>query len=273
MTTSAAKDMFLPPLTTLVTRLIETTSSLRLRRFASIFFFIAIMSYPAFWRPMRAPWETLEIETRFAGCVGEGFDTAVVEVAATIEDHLLDALLFRALGDERANLSRCGDVADLLLQLLAGVADALVLVGVRLAKRAHVGGDLAYLLPVDAGDGEVCLLGVDGDLDAGGQGELDGVRVAEGEYDHVLALHLGAVPDADDVDVLGPAGGDAGDGVIDQRAGEAVEGCLLVCLAVGDKGAILLDEGDAAGKHGGDFALGAFDQDGVAADRVLDASG
>jgi hypothetical protein len=38
----------------LVTRLIETTSSLRLRRFASIFFFIAIMSYPAFWRPMRA---------------------------------------------------------------------------------------------------------------------------------------------------------------------------------------------------------------------------
>jgi hypothetical protein len=27
---------------------------LRLRRFASIFFFIAIMSYPAFWRPMRA---------------------------------------------------------------------------------------------------------------------------------------------------------------------------------------------------------------------------
>src|SRR5258708_2833492 len=115
MTTSAAKDMFLPPLTTLVTRLIETTSSFRLRRLAAVFFFIAIMSYPVFWRPMRAPWETLEIETRFAGCVGEGFDTAVVEVAATIEDHLLDALLFRALGDELANLSRGGDVATVLL--------------------------------------------------------------------------------------------------------------------------------------------------------------
>jgi hypothetical protein len=34
--------------------LIETTSSFRLRRFASIFFFIAIMFCPAFWRPMRA---------------------------------------------------------------------------------------------------------------------------------------------------------------------------------------------------------------------------
>src|SRR3984893_16840071 len=115
ITTSAAKDMFLPPLTTLVTRLIETTSSLRLRRFASIFFFIAIMSCPAFWRPMRTPWETLEIESSFAGCVGKGFHAAVVEIAATIEDHLLDALLFRALGDELANLSSGSDVADILL--------------------------------------------------------------------------------------------------------------------------------------------------------------
>src|SRR5258708_5323126 len=115
MTTSAAKDMFLPPLTTLVTRLIETTSSLRLRRFASIFFFIAIMSYPAFWRPMRTPWETLEIETRFASCVGQGFYAAVVEIATTIEDYLLDALLLRALGDELANLSSGGYVATVLL--------------------------------------------------------------------------------------------------------------------------------------------------------------
>src|SRR5271154_4294757 len=115
MTTSAAKDMFLPPFTTLVTRLIETTSSLRLRRFASIFFFIAIMSCPAFWRPMRAPWETLEVEARFAGCVGEGLYAAVIEVAAAIEDHLLDALLLRALGDELANLSSGNDVAAVLL--------------------------------------------------------------------------------------------------------------------------------------------------------------
>src|SRR5487761_1433896 len=39
-TTSAANDMFLPPLTTLVTRLIETTWSFRLNCPASSFFFI-----------------------------------------------------------------------------------------------------------------------------------------------------------------------------------------------------------------------------------------
>src|SRR5271154_5213666 len=114
MTTSAAKDMFLPPLTTLVTRLIETTSSLRLRRFASIFFFIAIMSYPAFWRPVDDAL-TLEFKSRSAGCVGESLHAAVVEIAATIEDHLLDALLFRALGDQLAHLSSGGNVATVLL--------------------------------------------------------------------------------------------------------------------------------------------------------------
>src|SRR6202020_2063713 len=107
--------MFLPPLTTLVTRLIETTSSFRLRRFASIFFFIAIMSCPAFWRPMRPPWETLEVGARFAGCVGESFYATVVEVAATIENPLLVALPLRALGDEVANLSSGSDIAAVLL--------------------------------------------------------------------------------------------------------------------------------------------------------------
>src|SRR5437868_14372651 len=66
---------------------------------------------------MSAPWETLEVETRFAGCVGQGFDTAVVEIAATIEDHLLDALLFRAVGDELSDLGCSRDVAAVLLLL------------------------------------------------------------------------------------------------------------------------------------------------------------
>ncbi len=112
-------------------------------------------------------------------------------------------------------------------------------------------------------------------VDAGGQRKLDGVGVAERKDDHALALHLGAVSDADDVDVLGLAGGDAGDRVEDERAGEAVEGCLLVVLTLSDELAVLLDELDAAGQHGGDFALGAFDENGVAVlgDRVLDAGG
>src|SRR5260370_12730855 len=77
-------------------------------------------------------------------------------------------------------------LSDLLLQLLAGVADALVLVRVGLAKGAHIGGDLAYLLPVDAGDGDVCLLRVDGDFDAARQGKLDRMRVAKLESHHSL---------------------------------------------------------------------------------------
>src|SRR6202020_2289042 len=110
MTTSAANDMFLPPLTTLVTRLIETTSSLRLRRFASIFFFIAIMSCPAFWRPVRTPWETLEFKSRFAGCVSKGLHTAMIEITTAIEDYLLNALLLRALCDKLADFTSGGDV-------------------------------------------------------------------------------------------------------------------------------------------------------------------
>ena len=102
------------------------------------------------------------------------------------------------------------------------------------------------------------------DLDAGGQRELDRVRVAEGEDDHVLALQLGAVADADDVELLRPAVGDAFDGVEDERAGEAVEGGLLVVLALDDEWPSFCDEGDAAGKQRGDLALGAFDEDGVA---------
>ena len=60
---------------------------------------------------------TLEIESGFAGRVGQGLDAAVVEIAATIEDHLLDALLFCALGDELANLSSGGDVATIVSSL------------------------------------------------------------------------------------------------------------------------------------------------------------
>src|ERR1700722_1255758 len=94
------------------------------------------------------------------------------------------------------SLLRSG-LTDLLLELLAGVANALVLVWIGLTERTHIGCDLTDLLPVDAGYGEVGLLGIDSNFDTGGQRELDGVRVAKGEDDHALALQLGAVSDAD----------------------------------------------------------------------------
>ena len=102
----------------------------------------------------------------------------------------------------------------------------------------------------------------------GGQRELDRVRVAEGEDDHALALELGAIADADDVELLGPAGGDAGDGVEDQRASEAVEPGLRVVLTLDDQLAVLLDQRDALRDQRAHLALGAFDENGVAVDDV-----
>ena len=164
-------------------------------------------------------------------------------------------------------------LAYLLLQSLAAVADALVLVRIGLAQRTHVGGHLAHLLAIDAGDGKVRLLGIDHDLDAGGQRKLNLVRKSEGKNDRVLALQLGAVPDADNVEFLAPALGDSDDSIADQRARQPMERGLFVVLALGDQAAVLLHQRNAAGKHGADLALGAFHKHRVAicADRVLDA--
>ena len=60
-------------------------------------------------------------------------------------------------------------------------------------------------------------------LDALGQRELDGVRVAQGE-DDLAALHVGLVADADHVHLLGEPFGHADDGVVGERAGQAVVG-------------------------------------------------
>ena len=48
-----------------------------------------------------------------------------------------------------------------------------------------------------------------------------------------------------------------------------------VTLTLGNQRAVLLDQGNAAGQHGADFPLGAFDEHGAAvlAYRVLDAGG
>ena len=94
---------------------------------------------------------------------------------------------------------------------------------------ADVGGDLAHQLTVDARDGDVRLL-VDRHVDARRDVEHDRVRVAERELD-LLALQLGAVADADDVELLLEALGDAGDGVGDEAARQAVELAQLAILA------------------------------------------
>ena len=47
--------------------------------------------------------DSLEVQAGFARGVGQGLHPAVIEVAAAIEDDVLDALFDRALGDELAD--------------------------------------------------------------------------------------------------------------------------------------------------------------------------
>src|SRR4029078_4228334 len=54
--------------------------------------------------------------------------------------------------------SLCARLSSLLLQHFAGIADALLLVGIRLAQTSNVRGHLADGLAIDAGDGDVRLL-------------------------------------------------------------------------------------------------------------------
>src|SRR2546430_6839137 len=90
----------------------------------------------------------------------------------------------------------------LALHVLAGVADALALVGLGLADLADVGGDLTDHLLVDALDhdsrGDRHL---EGDAGRG----LEGHRMAEAEsqLDLVRPLRRGPVADADDLQLLG----------------------------------------------------------------------
>src|SRR5580704_13647880 len=78
-TTSAEKLRFFPPLTTFVTRLIETTCSFRFRFPDSIRLAdVAII---------------LEFQSRFPRRIGQRLYAAVIQITAAIEDHRLDAFV------------------------------------------------------------------------------------------------------------------------------------------------------------------------------------
>src|SRR2546423_5079187 len=110
---------------------------------------------------------------------------------------------------------------------LALVADAFALVGLRLADLADVGGRLADLLLVDAGDHEPGGR-LDGELDAGRRRHHDRVAEAERELE-VLAAGLHTVAGPDDLEGLAVAVGHALHHVGHQRAGEPVS-CLAIAL-------------------------------------------
>src|SRR5947207_2352221 len=105
-TTSALKLRFLPPLTTFVTRLIETTVSLMSSCDASTFsrlrFICAI---------------GLELQTCFARGVRNSLHAPVIEEPVAVEHDALDALVDEPLRNGASDRLGAGDVAAALLLL------------------------------------------------------------------------------------------------------------------------------------------------------------
>src|SRR5580704_1413530 len=101
-TTRAEKLMFLPPLTTLVTRLIDTTCSFKFRVFGSMRFSSALNA-------MR-----LKLQSCFARRVGQCLHAAVIQVTTPVEHNFFMTRRLGPLGDQLADGLRAGDIAATL---------------------------------------------------------------------------------------------------------------------------------------------------------------
>src|SRR6266849_5473214 len=109
----------------------------------------------------------------------------------------------------------------LLLQALAGDANAFLLIWIGRTQRANVRSHLADLAFVRAADNQVRLL-VHGDLNALGNLELDGVGLAKRKGDR-FAFELRAIADTHDVEFFLETLRDAMNGVGDERASQAFQ--------------------------------------------------
>src|SRR5437867_3646721 len=98
-TTRAEKLIFLPPLTTFVTRLIETTCSFRFRELGSMRFSSALNA-------MR-----LKLQSCFTRRVGQRLDAAVIQVTAAVEPYFLQTLGLGSVGDQLSDRLGPGNVA------------------------------------------------------------------------------------------------------------------------------------------------------------------
>jgi hypothetical protein len=101
------------------------------------------------------------------------------------------------------------------------------------------------------------------------------VAEAEGEADAVRALRLGAVADADDVELLAEAVGDTDDHVVDEAAGQAVEGAVVaLVVGPGDQQLVVdLLDADRGRDRPGELTLGTLHLDHAAFDRDVDPGG
>src|SRR6185503_4702772 len=163
--------------------------------------------------------------------------------------------------------------AGLAADLLTGVADALALVRLGLARGADARGDLADELLVDAEHREMRRV-LDLEADAGRRVDLDRVAVAQVELE-LPPDERCTIADAGDLEWLAVARGHADDHVVDERPGQAVE--LLVRLRLGwaadhDLVAVAGDA-DLGVELAGEAALGTLDRDVPAVDRHIDPGG
>src|SRR5438876_483745 len=178
----------------------------------------------------------LECESSFAGGLRERLHAAVVHEPAAVEDD---------------------------------VANAFALVWLGWPDLANVGGRLADLLSVDAFDGD--LGGAfDLELDARWGRHIHRMRITNRQHE-VSALHLCSIADALELQCLAEAGGDAGDHICDQRAGEAMHRTvsgLLTGAGNNDLSVLLLDPHFAI-ELAAQFALGSLNDDVHAVDADL----
>src|SRR3990170_5077230 len=151
-------------------------------------------------------------------------------------------------------------LAFLAMDVLAPIADALALIGLGRARGADLGGELAHLLLVDAGDLDDLLLGA-GDLHLHARRDLvqDVMAEADLQLQAVLAFHRRPEAHAVDLQRMRVALGDAFDEVEDLRTRHAPHGLRLLGLLPrldSDTVGRLLDR-DLLGAREGELALGA----------------
>src|SRR5260370_16802312 len=102
--------MFLPPLTTLVTRLMATTSSFNCSEPASILGFFVVTGIRI---------QFLKLQTGFARRVCQGLDPPVIDVAAAVKYHLANPFGLGPFGNGLADLFCGSHVASHLLRPFA----------------------------------------------------------------------------------------------------------------------------------------------------------
>src|SRR6266536_4127644 len=186
------------------------------------------------------------------------------DVSVSISDPSTSLGMIVADSDARQTRSLRSRLSNLLLQALASIAHTFVLIRIGWTQRAHLGGNLPDLLAVNARNRELRLLRIYGDFNSSGQRILDRMRISQREHDRALALHLGAIADADDFQFARPPFGDAFDRVVDKRAGQSVQRRLRIVFAQRDKMAVLLFNLDSARHHSVQLALRSLYRDRVA---------